>query len=131
MIILDSDFIIDFLRGKQNAVKFIEKNKISLATTEINIFEVSFGIYMKKNVSEKEIRIAHDFFASLDNVFPFDEKCGHISAKILTSLIKKGEEIEQNDCFIASIIIKNKCEGILTGNKKHFSKIKDVKVLSY
>ena len=40
MICLDSDCIIDFLRGKEEAIRIVERHKEELVSTEINIFEV-------------------------------------------------------------------------------------------
>ena len=130
MIFIDSDCIIDFLKGKENARKAVEKHETELATSHINVFEIFFGIYNKRNVDEKEVILADNFFNSL-GVFPFDNKCGRISAKILSGLMKEGNPINQNDCFIASIMIKNGISSIISNNKKHFSKIKGIKVMTY
>ncbi|MBS3080614.1 type II toxin-antitoxin system VapC family toxin [Candidatus Pacearchaeota archaeon] len=130
MICLDSDCIIDFLKGKKEAINVINKYNEEIITTEINVFEVLYGIYLKKEVSEKQEYIAKEFLNSIIK-FSFDKKCGEISAKLLSSLTKKGEAINQNDCFIASIMIKNNCNKIITNNVKHFSRIKEIKVISY
>ena len=53
MICIDSDFIIDFLKGKQNAVETMGKYKESIVTTEISRFEVLFGIYIKNSNSDR------------------------------------------------------------------------------
>ena len=47
-VVLDTDVLIDFLRGKDKAVKPIRNLKdkgISLATTVINAFELYWGAY--------------------------------------------------------------------------------------
>jgi len=133
MICLDSDCIIDFLKGKEDAIKVVKKYKDELVTTEINVFEIFFGIYIKKEVDEKEIIAATNFFSSFnsDEVFSFDAKCGYIGAEILADLFKKGKAIEQNDCFIAAIMKKNRCDRIITRNEKHFSRIDGIKVVGY
>ncbi len=130
MIFIDSDCIIDFLKGRKEAIEIIEKYKEEIVTTEINVFEVLLGIYLKKEFNEKEEQISKDFLNSVIKL-PFDRMCGEISAKILASLMKKGEVIDENDCFIISIMIKNSCNKIITRNKKHFSRIKDIEVISY
>jgi len=127
MICIDSDCIIDFLKGNEKVIKTIEKYKNEICTTEINAFEIFFGAYRK--FSKEEINEASRFFNSID-VLSFDKPCGKISAEILSSLLKQGKEIEQNDCFIASIMIKNHVKKIITRNKKHFSKIKDIEVIT-
>lgn len=130
MICIDSDCIIDFLKGKENAIKTIEKYKYELMTTEISVFEIFFGVYIQKEINENEIMTAENFFNSID-VFSFNKECGNISAKILTNLIKNGKTIEQNDCFIAAIMKKNRCDKIITRNEKHFSRIEGIKVIGY
>lgn len=130
MICLDSDCIIDFLKGKKEAVDLVRKYKEEIITTEINRFEVLFGIYLKKKIEGGENNSAKLFFDSLD-VLPFNENCGEEAARILFSLAKEGNVINQNDCLISAIMIKNGCRSILTGNKKHFERIKGISVKSY
>ena len=130
MICLDSDFIIDYLKGKKEVVAALEKHEETLVTTEINVFEIFFGIYRNKEFSERERLVARDFFGSLE-VLPFDGGCGEFASRILAGLSHKGDLIEQNDCFIASVMLNNGCDKIITRNKKHFSKIKNVKVIEY
>lgn len=130
MICIDSDCIIDFLKGEEKAIKILKEHRGELLTTEINAFEILFGIYNKKEVDEIEENIALNFLDSVITL-PFDLSCGQISAKILASLIKQGKIIDQNDCFIASIMIKNGCNEIITRNEKHFSRIKNLQVISY
>ena len=66
MICLDSDFIIDYLKGKKEVVAALEKHEETLVTTEINVFEIFFGIYRNKEFSERERLVARDFFGSLE-----------------------------------------------------------------
>jgi len=46
MIVLDTDILIDFLKGRELAVDIIRgflESRVRLATTVINIFELSWG----------------------------------------------------------------------------------------
>ncbi len=97
-------------------------------TTEINKFEVLFGIYLKKDIDEGERNTAKLFFDSLE-VLAFG--CGEEAARILARLCSDGKIINQNDCFISAIMIKNGCKTILTKNKKHFERIEGLEVFSY
>ena len=47
---LDSDILIDFLRGKEKAVKYIESIRESsrIVTTVINVFELYYGAFKHK-----------------------------------------------------------------------------------
>ncbi len=128
MICIDSDCIIDFLNGNKEAKNVIERYKEDIATTEINVFEVFFGIYNKKfNKNEEEIALS--FFETIKILC--NNNWGRNAAKILSDLAKKGKMIGQNDCLISAIMLKNNCNIIITNNKQHFSRIDDVKVISY
>ncbi|MEK6914719.1 MAG: type II toxin-antitoxin system VapC family toxin [Nanoarchaeota archaeon] len=128
MIFIDSDFIIDYLRGDENTIKIINNLKEDIATTEVNVFEIMYGLHIKQSINQDQIDSAKEFFNTL-TIFPFNSNCGEKSAKILTKLIKEGKEIEQNDCFIASIILENRFNKILTNNKKHFERIEEIKLI--
>ena len=54
MICLDSDCIIDFLNGKGDAKLVVSKYFEEIVTTEINAFEIFFGIYNQKIIDKKE-----------------------------------------------------------------------------
>lgn len=127
MICVDTSCIIDFLKNEKEAVNIIDKHKDELVTTDINVFEVFMGIYTKKDY-EKEEEVARAFFGSIKilGIGGWGEK----AAEILSHLIKNGEIVEENDCFIVSIMLLNGCNKILTRNKKHFSRIKGIEVIS-
>src|SRR3989344_1454945 len=127
MICLDSDCIIDFLRGKEEAIRIVERHKEELVSTEINIFEVFFGIYNKRNMSDNERNVAKNFFNSIP-ILHFNEGCGELAAKILSNLLKEGKVIEQNDCFIAATIMENDCNKIITRNEAHYKRIKGIEI---
>jgi len=128
MIFIDSDFIVDYLRGKENVITIVNNLQEEIATTEINVFEVMFGIYLKQNVSQRQIDLANEFFSNL-KVFSFGQDCGKRTAQILSNLIKQGKEIDQNDCLIASVILGNGYNKILTNNKKHFERIEGLELI--
>lgn len=128
MICIDTDCTIDFLKNKKEAIEVVRKYKDDLVTTDINIFEIFIGIYTKEN-SEKESQYARGFF---DSISILDMNgWGEKAAEVLANLIKKGDVIEENDCFIASIMLSNGCNKIITRNKKHFLRIKGIEVIEY
>ena len=130
MICLDSDFIVDFLRRKQNAIlKMKSLIGQSAVSTEVNYLEVLFGILVKKQVSQREFELAQEFFGSIPNM-PLDHAGAHNTAEIASHLKKIGQEIELTDAMIAGICLSNNCP-LLTKNVKHFSRIKGLKVETY
>ena len=113
-----------------DAVEAVQKSKQRLVTTEINCFEVFFGIYVQKYISHEEERAAKYFFDSLD-VMPFVQGAGCTAARLLANLSKKGQVIEQNDALIAAVMLGHGCSTVLTKNQKHFSRIPGLTVRTY
>ena len=130
MICIDSSCIIDFLNGDENAKNIINKYFNEIVTTEINTFEIFLGIYQQKKIDTQEEASAEAFFNEIV-VLSYGIDCGRNSARLLANLKKNGREIEQNDCHIFSIMAANGCDKIITRNKKHFERIKGIKVISY
>lgn len=128
MIGVDSDCIIDFLRGNEAAIKIIEKFREELATTEINRFEVFFGIHAQKNFPQTEADAAHALFKAI-GVFPFEH--GERAAEILTDLSRRGSMINQNDALIGAALLANGCPRIITKNRRDFTKIRGIEVITY
>ncbi len=130
MICVDSDCIIDFLKGTPQAVQVVEHHKAELVTTEISRFEVLFGIYSQKQPSLKEELAARSFFDSIQ-VLPLLQSGTESAAKILGNLARAGKIIEQNDALIAGIMVAHECTKILTRNVAHFRRIPELGVISY
>ena len=130
MICIDSDCIIDFLKGDEEAKYIISKYLGEIITTEINVFEIFFGIYLQKNVNKQEEESAKIFFDSIKTL-SYGKSCGEYSANLLANLRKNGKVIEQNDCFIAAIMLANGCNKVITKNVKHFSRIEGIEIISY
>lgn len=130
MICLDSDCIIDFLKGKKDVIRAVNRYHEQVVTTEINRFEVLFGVYAKKPHRHQEKEIASNFFDVIE-VLPFDEGCGDVAASTLAFLTKKGQVISQNDALIAAAMSKHGCSTILTRNTKHYDKIPGINTVKY
>ena len=128
MICIDTDCIIDFLKEKKEAVNLVNKFKDEIVTTEINVFEVFIGLYTNDRYLEEE-KATMRFFDSI-NVLEM-KGWGKKTAEILANLIRRGNIIEENDCFIASIMLINGCNRIITRNKKHFSRINGIEPIGY
>ncbi len=126
---LDSDILIDFLRGKTEALKKMKDlENESFSTTTINVFELLYGAKIsqqaKKNVEEVK-KLVKNF-----NIFPFDLVASEEASSILQQLKDKGESIEIRDVFIAGIC-KSKGIDLVTKNVRHFDKISGLKLDNY
>jgi len=131
MILLDTTFLIDFLRGKKNAVELIEKSEgNTIYTTEINVFELITGVYISKQDTKKHIEQVKALISRI-NVLSLDRKSSIKAGEIAGRLIKKGKRIEETDCLIAGIALANGIKKIITENKSHYKRIAELKVKTY
>ena len=131
MIALDSDFIIDLFRKKENAVRKYEKIKDQrLVATQINFFEVLSGTYSKKVLAQNEENNTLNFFDNL-TIFSLNRESILRAAKISGNLILDGFTIQPGDCLIAGILQAEGCNKIITRNESHFSRIKGLRVIGY
>ena len=113
-ICLDSDIIIDLLNKKKQTIDILSNFDAHFITTSINPFELFQG----KKRGENVIELMHSL-----EVFEFNRSTSLIAGNISKALRKKGNELEIRDIFIASICIANDVE-LLTGNQKHFDRLK-------
>lgn len=126
-ICLDSDFLIDFLRNKPEAVNWIKENEEKvLATTIINAFELYSGAYRAKDCEEK-LTALKKLLEKL-KILNFSLKSAEKAGKQDALLEKSGKAIDKRDLFIG-IIALTEGFSIKTNNKKHFQRIDGLNVL--
>lgn len=132
MICLDTTFIIDFLKNNPRAINACNNLKDEiLATTTVNVFEILFGILRKKQINQtKEIEGFMNFINNVD-VLSLDYKSSVRASELASDLVRKGLQIESNDCLIAGIMLANNCNTLISLDKEHFERIKGIKVESY
>ncbi|MBI4149716.1 type II toxin-antitoxin system VapC family toxin [Candidatus Woesearchaeota archaeon] len=128
MICVDSDCIIDFLKGKEDAIQMLSRHTDAIATTEINIFEVLLGTHLY-GTSKQEGQAALRLLDSMEILH--GRGWGKQAASLFASLVKQGKGINHNDCLIAAIMLANNCDTIITGNTRHFSRIKGIRAIGY
>ena len=133
MICLDSSFLIDYLKGRTQAKEALHTHQQEgLCITELAIFETAAGYFyhMGKHKQDKPFLTFIDFVSEFDilpmmNLFALD------AAAYRAKLMPKGKPVETNDCLIAGIMHANGVKKILTKNKKHFSKIPGIEIITY
>lgn len=131
MICLDTTFILDLLKKRQNSVDALKSlSGKELASTEINYFEVLFGVFKRHEMSQHELNLVQEFFSSI-KLLALNSQGAYKAAEIGGELSKKGLIIGSHDILIAGICLANNCETIITKDVKHFSRIKGLKVERY
>lgn len=135
MVCLDTSFLIDLIRGKEEVKKIeetLEKSEEHLTIASPSIVEIFKGLYLKKNlknIKENEIKKIQDLLSFMV-ILSLDKESAILAGEIEANLMNKGELIDLEDILIGAIAITNN-ETLLTRNKKHFDKINGLKIESY
>jgi predicted nucleic acid-binding protein len=118
-VVLDTDVLVDLLRGKEKAVRKIQEleEHAIIYTTVVNLFELYYGAY-KSKYKEKNVKAVSELEKSI-NILLLDERSAEIAGKMLAELQSKGKDVEFRDALIAGIAIRNSVP-IYTRNVKHF-----------
>ena len=113
--LLDSNIIIDYLRGSRNIVDFInhliDTNAI-LGCCPINITEVYAGM------KEKERRSTEELFEIL-RIFLIDTDVAKMAGDMIRNYKRQGITLELADAIIAAVAINNNLV-LITYNKRHY-----------
>lgn len=130
MIGLDTCTIIDYFRNNLNLKKLMDSIGDIFVSTTINYWEIKGGLNPKDKNYIDENKYFEDFFKDII-IFDFDKNSVRISSETFWELANKGEMIDDFDAMIAGAFLSNGVDTIITKNKKHFERIKGLKVLSY
>jgi tRNA(fMet)-specific endonuclease VapC len=123
MVVLDTDILIDYSKGNKSIIEMVNQiPKHELAITVFTVEEFLYGIYLKN--SPDELFMSQQLLGRL-KILDYSFSCATKTADLRLQLRKKGQMIERYDLCIASICILNK-EPLLTMNKKHFQRIKEL-----
>ncbi|MFQ6126716.1 MAG: type II toxin-antitoxin system VapC family toxin [Candidatus Heimdallarchaeota archaeon] len=131
MICLDSDIMMAFLRGDQDAVAKIKEldPEREVVSTAINALELFVGIVAVEGVSGKRVEATREFLSTL-TIFPLNTGAAERTAYILNTLKKMGTPIGLKDSLIAGIVLENNLT-LVTKNIKHFERVAGLKLESW
>ena len=128
-LLLDSDILIYFLKGRKEVVEqFVNHPPEDLLTSRINYTELLYGAYNSTRV-ERNLQTILEFLENFE-ILEFDKRAAEIFAMEKARLKKRGTIIADMDLMIASIAIANDI-ALVTNNIKHFERIKDLTVLRW
>ena len=135
MVCLDSTFVIDILKGAEKAEELeenIDNGGEDIFIASPSIIEVVRGLYLKSNIKNLKNNEKERTFKLINSlsVLDLDKNSAILAAKIEADLKNNGEIIDIEDVMIAAITINNN-ETLITRNKKHFERIKDLKIEAY
>ncbi len=125
--LLDTDWAVYYLRGKEIFVKTIDEYRDDgIAISTVSIAELYEGVYRSPRLEEKEM-ILNDFFAGFRTI-GITRPIARIFGMKRAELRKTGIVIGDFDLLIASVAEYHELS-ILTNNRKHFERIPGVKKL--
>lgn len=124
MILVDTDVLIDALRGREPSLGRIREGleRDALATTTITVFELASGAR-----DETQARSIADLLAAV-RLVPFDVEAAHASAEIRQRLEGSGLKIGMADYLIAGVAVSRSWP-LLTRNQKHFERVPDLRLV--
>ncbi len=125
-LILDTSFLIDLLLNHKEAVELaasLEEKEI-LKTTSICVYELFRGIKKKESIEKLE-QLCSELI-----VLSFDKEAAKKAGIISNELLRKGQEIDPEDCMIAAIALLNN-DTLVTRNVGHFNRIINLNIKSY
>ena len=132
MVVLDTDILIGYLRGNEQAKDIIlnfKKQEINLNTTVFNAAELYKGCYAMENVAKGLMKV-RALLDTLDEILPFNAEAIEAYAKISADIKKRGLSIGVMDELIASVCISHD-EIFYTGNTKHFQRIENISLINW
>lgn len=131
MVCLDTTFLIDLLRGDDKISIVLDKLERSEETVSISaasIMELVCGASSSKNIlpeKEKVMKLLESMI-----VLEFNKDSAILAGEIEAYLRKEGNMIDIEDIIIGATAIKND-EVLITRNKKHFERIKELQIEGY
>lgn len=119
--LLDSDWIVDYLKGKAAAVQLLQSfANDSLTISTITYGEVFEGIYYGQNKAQIE-RIFRQFLRGI-SVLSVTRQIAYHFAIIRGDLRQRGEIIGDPDILIAATALHHNLT-LVTQNTRHFQRI--------
>lgn len=120
--LIDTNIIIDYLRGKSKAKDFLESQNIK------TISFITAGEIYQGAISKKELKLITQALSEF-SIIPCDSQISTLALDLLSQYVLS-HHLLILDAIIAATAIKNNL-ALLTGNYKHFSFISNLKVTKW
>ncbi len=120
-ICLDTDIVVDIIRGKGILSDYISATSGGTCTTSITMLELYYGAY--KSSRQGDVALVDALSADLA-IIDIGYQDMKLAGRIMAELEKQGKKLEFRDVLIGTICI-NRRISILTRNRKHFRRLKE------
>lgn len=131
MPILDTTFVIDFLRGDGAAarlMRLLQQESAPLGITPYTHYELYAGLGRSARPDDEKRRV--DGFLRMLVVFPFEAEAAKMAGLLDARLARDGTPIGLLDLLIGCIAVHHG-EAVVTRNRRHFEPIPGLEVLGY
>jgi len=125
--LLETSFIIDYLKDKNDAVKLLHNVNGRLTSSVICLAELYDGV-TRSNNKEQQGKLLNEFFNNLDACYAVEEEVAKKFGELRAKLKNQGNIIEDMDLFIAATCLVYDLT-LITFNKRHFAHIEDLLLL--
>ena len=126
--LVDSDWVADYLKGRQQAVDLISRlGEEGLAISIITFGEIYEGIYYGGNPRENERGFLQ--FLRFVDVLPLNRPAMKRFARIRGELRHRGQLISDPDLLIAATALQHD-HTLITRNLSHFQRVPELKLYS-
>ena len=130
-LFIDTSIFVDVLRSEQvesskSLFKSLQEGDEGF-TSAITVAELSVGAYRspRRDALEKTLKLL-----SIVTVADLSREIAVEGGRIYAELMKKGEEIELNDCLIAATSLSLRIHEIVTRDIDHFNRIENIKAIT-
>lgn len=130
MVVLETSFLIDFLRNQHDAVLFMQQLQSQdswIYVTSPTVMELWRGALQSHLVEKEKIKI-NNLLSKLA-VLDFDNSSAKQTAEIMHDLKNQGAPINLADAMIGAIVFMH--SEVLVTHDEHFARIPGLRVLKY
>lgn len=125
---IETSAVVGYLRQDTSAVDMVDSLHGELSSSYIVLSELYEGVNRSKNAKREEEGVLN-FFSGMNIVYGVDLEIARQFGEIRADLRKKGRMIEDIDIFLAATCAVSGLV-MVTLNKKHFERVKDLKIFS-
>ena len=118
MILIDSDVLIDALKGREPARTRVARGLVEadVATTTINAFELYAGVRSAREGASIEALLG------AMTIVPIDHEIARLAGQVAHGLASRGARIAAADALIAGACLASGAS-LLTRNVRHFQRV--------
>ena len=129
MYVLDSNIVIDFLRGRlPQALALLNRTDARLVKIPA-IVKAELLLGVRKSVNPDRNREAVESFLCDFEVLPFDSRCARYYAQIRAELAGVGKAIGPNDLIIAATALAHDAT-LAANNVREFQRVPGLRLMS-